>query len=54
MRERKPSYKYEVNRGKECSTRGCGHRARVKGKCINCYALEKQRQIRVGAEPALQ
>jgi hypothetical protein len=31
---------YEHNRGKTCLTSGCGHKARIKGLCVNCYSAQ--------------
>jgi hypothetical protein len=34
---------YQVNRGKICQKEGCNNTARVKGLCMSCYHLERNK-----------
>ena len=33
------------NKGKKCKTRGCKRMAKVKGFCIGCYNLRRNRNV---------
>ncbi len=34
---------YQVNRGKTCLKDGCNNKAKVKGLCMSCYLLKRNK-----------
>ena len=38
--------KWQINRGKVCSTPGCWAKARVKGLCLTCYENKKRKEVK--------
>ena len=37
--------RYQENKGKHCSVSGCNEKARVKGLCMKCYAVQKRKKV---------